>query len=94
MTDAKDPRPFLRIATEEAYAPPDLIERYKAMIKDHSSFDPGFESLMGYFLFNDSPRTNAIVERLQDVGERRLADMDATGIDRQIVSLTAPGLQA
>lgn len=86
--------PFQRIATEEAYAPSDLIERYKRLIKAGGTGDPGFESLMGYFLFNDSPRTNAIVERLQDVDARRIADMDATGIARQIVSLTAPGLQA
>jgi 2,3-dihydroxybenzoate decarboxylase len=86
--------PFKRIATEEAYAPPDLIERYKRLIRAGGTGDPGFESLMGYFLFNDSPRTNAIVERLQDVGARRIADMDATGISRQSVSLTAPGLQA
>lgn len=82
-----------RIATEEAYAPADMLERYKKLIRDGSTQDPGFESLMGYFLFNDSPRTNAIVERLQDLGQRRLADMDATGIGRQIISLTAPGLQ-
>jgi len=63
------------------------------MIREHSSFDPGFESLMGYFLFNDSDRTNAIVERLQDLGERRLGDMDAAGIDHQVIALTAPGLQ-
>ena len=85
--------PFERIATEEAYAPPDLIERYKSLITNHSISDPGFESLMGYFLFNDSDRTNAVVERLQDLGDRRIADMDATGISRQIVSLTAPGIQ-
>jgi 2,3-dihydroxybenzoate decarboxylase len=30
---------------------------------------------------------------LQDLGERRLADMDATGIAKQVISLTAPGLQ-
>jgi 5-carboxyvanillate decarboxylase len=84
---------FERIATEEAYAPPDLIRRFRDAISNHTVDDPGFESLMGYFLFNDSPRTNAIVERLQDVGERRLADMDATGIAKQIVALTAPGVQ-
>lgn len=82
-----------RIATEEAYAPPDMLERYRGLIKEHSSFDPGFESLMGYFLFNDSDWTRNVIARLQDVGERRLADMDATGIHHQIVSLTAPGLQ-
>jgi 2,3-dihydroxybenzoate decarboxylase len=84
---------YLRIATEEAYAPSDLIERYKRLIRGGSSNDPGFESLMGYFLFNDSPRTNAIVERLQDLGDRRIGDMDATGIAKQVISMTAPGLQ-
>ena len=83
----------MRIATEEAYAPPDLIERYKRLIAAGSTGDPGFESLMGYFLFNGSARTNAIVERLQNLGARRLADMDSTGIAKQVVSLTAPGLQ-
>lgn len=87
------PDELIRIATEEAFAPPDMIERYKRLIKSGSTGDPGFDSLMGYFLFNDSPRTNAIVERLQDLDERRIADMDATGIARQIISLTAPGLQ-
>jgi 5-carboxyvanillate decarboxylase len=82
-----------RIATEEAYAPADMIERYRALIKGHSTFDPGFESLMGYFLFNGSDWTRNVVERLQDLGERRLADMDAAGIDHQLISLTAPGLQ-
>ena len=31
--------------------------------------------------------------RLQDLGERRMADMDAAGVDRQIISLTCPGTQ-
>jgi len=88
-----DDQPYLRIATEEAYAPPDMIERYKRIIKDGLSNDPGFDSLMGYFLFNDSPRTNDIVARLQDLDERRIGDMDATGIAKQVISMTAPGLQ-
>jgi 5-carboxyvanillate decarboxylase len=84
---------YRRIATEEAFAPPDLIARYRKAISEGTVDDPGFKSLMGYFLFNDSPRTNAIVERLQDMGERRISDMDASGIASQIVSLTAPGVQ-
>ncbi len=82
-----------RIATEEAFAPPDMIERYKALIKGGGSGDPGFDSLMGYFLFNGSAHTEAVVERLQDLGQRRLDDMYAAGIGRQVISLTAPGLQ-
>ena len=86
MSSADSERSYRRIATEEAFAPTDLIERYKAQIADGATSDRGFESLMGYFLFNDSPRTTAIVERLQDLGERRIGDMDATGIDTQVVS--------
>ena len=93
MTPPDNNFPFERIATEEAYAPPDMIRRYRELIKNHSTYDPGFESLMGYFLFNDSEWTRNVVERLQDLGERRIADMDATGIGRQLISLTAPGLQ-
>ena len=33
------------------------------------------------------------MERITDLGARRLADMDASGIARQIVLLTAPGVQ-
>jgi 5-carboxyvanillate decarboxylase len=88
-----EPQPLQRIATEEAFAPPDLIERYKQAIRAGSVDDPGFNSLMGYFLFNDSTRTNDIVARLQDLGERRIHDMDVSGISKQIISLTAPGVQ-
>jgi 2,3-dihydroxybenzoate decarboxylase len=34
-----------------------------------------------------------VAERLEDLGSRRLGDMDATGIDMQILALTAPGVQ-
>jgi 5-carboxyvanillate decarboxylase len=33
------------------------------------------------------------VQRIQDLGAQRLADMDASGIARQLVFLTAPGVQ-
>src|SRR4051812_39575869 len=32
--------------------------------------------------------------RLTDLAERRIADMDETGMDVQVLSLTAPGLQS
>jgi len=88
-----DTQRFRRIATEEAWAPPDMIRRYRGLISESAIDDPGFNSLMGYFLFNESPVTKAVVERLEDAGERRIADMDATGIAKQIIALTAPGVQ-
>lgn len=34
-----------------------------------------------------------LIEQLCDLGERRIADMDVAGIDVQVMSLTAPGLE-
>jgi 5-carboxyvanillate decarboxylase len=85
--------PHLRIATEEAYAPPELFERYRKLLDSGKVDDPGFESLMGFYLTNPSPRIKDVRDRLEDVGGRRLHDMDQSGIARQILSLTAPGVQ-
>jgi 5-carboxyvanillate decarboxylase len=85
--------PYLRIATEEAYAPPELFERYRKLLDDGSHNDPGFESFMGFYLNNSGPRLTEIRAQIQDLGERRIRDMDATGIAKQILSLTSPGVQ-
>jgi 5-carboxyvanillate decarboxylase len=84
---------YLRIATEEAFAPPELIRLWRTMLDEGTCDDPGFLSLPGFYLTNRAERPAAILARLQDLGERRIADMDATGIDRQIISLTCPGVQ-
>jgi 5-carboxyvanillate decarboxylase len=98
---AEPPRPsqtgghrgYLRIATEEAFAPPELIALWRTMLERGTGVDPGFRSLMGFYSSSGSERATFIMDRLQDLGERRLADMDAAGIDRQIISLTSPGTQ-
>lgn len=84
---------FKRIATEEAFATADLVRAYLDLLDRKASDDIGFTSLMGYYLTNTSERTRLVSERLQDLGERRLEDMDDTGIDVQILSLTSPGVQ-
>ncbi len=89
MTD----RGYLRIATEEAFAPPELITLWRDMLSRGACDDPGFVSLVGYYAGARSERAAFVFDRLQDLGERRLADMDAAGIDRQVISLTAPGTQ-
>lgn len=83
----------LRIATEEAYAPPELFVRYRRLLETGSHNDPGFESLMGFYLTNNGPRIVQVREKMQDLGAIRLADMDATGIAKQILSITSPGVQ-
>ena len=83
---------YLRIATEEAFAPPELLQRWKVLLERGGNLEPGFVAQWQYFL-GPSPRASGIVTRLQDIGDARLRDMDDTGIARQILSLTSPGVQ-
>ena len=82
---------YIRIATEEAFAPPELLARYRKLLESGYD-DPGFRSLWGFYS-GASPRASALFERIQDLGDRRIGDMDSTGIAIQILSLTAPGVQ-
>lgn len=93
MTTSIDTRPYLRIATEEAWAPPEIIALYRRHLADGTIDDIGFSSLMGYFLGSSHPQPRSVVSRLQDAAAGRIADMDATGIDHQVLALTAPGTQ-
>jgi 2,3-dihydroxybenzoate decarboxylase len=84
---------FKRIATEEAFVTKEIARAYRDLLARNDSTDIGFNSLMGYYLNNPSERTLAVAARLEDVGQRRIDDMDSTGIDVQILSLTSPGVQ-
>ena len=79
---------YKRIATEEAWAPADLLDTYRTMAATKSIDDPGFIAL-----WTRLGARRQLSERLADIGERRIADMDASGIDMQILSLTSPGVQ-
>lgn len=83
---------YLRIAAEEAFAPPELLARYEHLLAQGGDLDPGFVSLWGHYL-GKSGQATALVARIQDLGEARLRDMDDSGIAKQILSLTAPGVQ-
>lgn len=88
MTD----KPYRRIATEEAYAPAEMLDEYRKIL-DAGTGEIGFKSLLGHFLRNPHGQPAAVRHKLAQLGEERLADMDATGIDVQILSLTSPGTQ-
>ena len=84
---------MIRIAAEEAWAPKEILERYRKLLAGKpESWDPGFRSLWGFFL-GQSERATLLARRIQDLGPQRLADMDATGIAKQLVFLTSPGVQ-
>jgi 5-carboxyvanillate decarboxylase len=83
---------YKRIATEEAFATRDQIDGFRKLLAGGFD-DPGFNSLWGFYLGSQSERARFIIERLQNLGPERIADMDASGIDVQVLSLTSPGVQ-
>ncbi|MCG8441502.1 MAG: amidohydrolase family protein [Caulobacterales bacterium] len=86
-------KPYLRIATEEAFCPPELLDIYRRICADGVIDDPGFIVQWGYYLKAGGERARFVCDQLVDMGERRLSHMDAAGIDRAIIALTSPGVQ-
>ena len=89
----KSKKPYSRIATEEAFATAEQYKLYQREIDRNPPDEPGFMSLWGFFLVSKDPYPMNVRERLLGLGERRIHDMDETGIDRQVIFLTAPGVQ-
>ncbi len=83
---------YRRIATEEAFATRDQMNAFRKLLADGYD-DPGFKSLWGFYLGSPGERARFIIDRLQNLGVERIADMDAAGIDMQVLSLTSPGVQ-
>ncbi len=80
--------PYKRIATEEAWTFPALV---KAQVEYFDSGDAaGDDSLRMAAMFARMP---SLQEMMQDLGDLRLSHMDEYGIDRQLLLLTAPGVQ-
>ena len=84
--------PYVRIATEEAFAPPEMIQMYCKMLEKGVA-DPGFNSLWGFYSTSQSVRAQQIRSYLQDLDGQRIAHMDERGIDKQVIALTSPGVQ-
>lgn len=70
------------IGLEEHFLTPDVLAAWHAL--DAAWQDPGLQH----------HERGEIGERLADLAERRIADMDATGMDVQVLSLTAPALHS
>ncbi|WP_022901120.1 amidohydrolase family protein [Humibacter albus] len=69
------------IALEESFSLPTLASRFPGML------DLGPIRVSSEFVHH-------VAERLPELAGMRLADMDANGVDVQVLSLTAPGVQA
>lgn len=79
---------MFRIATEEAFAIPEQLEGYAALGRSTwSSADVRFWHRVV------TSADESIKNRLLDLDETRIADMDAHGVDVQLLLLTSPGVQ-
>lgn len=84
--------PYKRIATEEAFAPPHMLEIYRQLF-ERGDCDPGFKGLMGFYMSSPSERAQHIMRCLTDLDQLRLQHMDQAGIDVAVLALTSPGVQ-
>jgi len=80
--------PYKRIATEEAWTFPALVRAQVEYAESGAAKDDA--SLRMAAMFSKMP---SLQEMMQNLGGLRLAHMDEYGIDRQLLLLTAPGVQ-
>lgn len=77
----KNTKKMRTIALEEHYATPAFMEASKHQLRDQAKKVSG-----------RGPEPT-LIDRLFDLGDLRIAEMNATGIDMQVLSLTSPGVQ-
>ena len=80
--------PYKRIATEEAWNIPEILEAQVRLLTGPNP--PDDPSLRMAGMFATLP---ALQAQLMEVGAKRIARMDELGIDKQLLLLTAPGVQ-
>ena len=84
--------PYRRIATEEAFAPQEMLDIYNKILAK-GDVDIGFKNLMGFYMSSPSERAQHIMRGLLDLDQVRIQHMDDTGVDVQVIALTSPGVQ-
>ena len=82
-----------KIATEKAFVAPEVVAEGEKLLDDGAPAEPGFKLQIGYFHTATDDFTKRVGERLFEFGDMRLQEMDENGIDVQLLSLTAPGVQ-
>lgn len=91
MSSSLQKKQYRRIAVEEAWAVPEMFDLFREYLTKYPEDDPGLMSLMGYYALGEGDRPRFVRERVCDTEDLRIREMDAAGIDHQILSLTSPG---
>src|SRR5689334_11365330 len=91
MTESDEPR-FRRIATEEAFSTPGVMDAVHQWVGSGGPEQPDWD--FEEFVFNSSGAWGEQLRaRLLDLDGERLDIMDENGVDVHVLSLTAPGVQ-
>ena len=81
---------YQRIATEEAFAPKEMFDIYRKILAGKDP-DPGFVSLLGFYMSSQSDRARHIIRCLSDLDQVRLGHMERaemqTALDHIAVQL-------
>ena len=80
--------PYKRIATEEAWNIPEVLEAQVRLLASPNAPDDSSLRMAGMF-----SKLTTLQDQLMDIGEQRIARMDELGIDKQLLLLTSPGVQ-
>jgi uncharacterized protein len=85
MSQFKNQKPMRTITLEEHYATPAFFEGPGRQLKDAAQADHARPQ--------EAWDIAKVIGQLCDIGDGRIADMDAAGIDVQVLSLNSPGLE-
>jgi 5-carboxyvanillate decarboxylase len=83
----------MKISTEEAFVSPALMDEWAKLLAEGAPGEPGFELLIGAILDPISDWEFMLKECLPELGPKRIQAMDESGVDMQLIFLTAPGVQ-
>jgi hypothetical protein len=86
------PWPYRRIATEEAFSLPEVYEAMRGWAATADPAEPD-QDFWDFVCTEDTPGLHRVRRQLLDLEDERLEIMDANGVDVQLLSLTAPGVQ-
>lgn len=76
---------FRRIAVEETFSVPEVLDAMRALIEREPDREPGLSAPP--YVVTDT------IQALYDLGEGRIAAMNAARVDKQLLSLWSPGVQ-
>lgn len=77
--------PVKRIAVEETFAVPEVLDALRTLVENEPDREPGLTAPP--YVVTDT------IRNLTDLGEGRVAAMDAAGVDVQVLSHWSPGVQ-